>query len=231
MSLFTEKVELVREDGVRLPAIRYLPEVDQAATRHGAGVLVVAGERGLGADVLERFVRPLAEIGFIVIATDLVHGHRTESDDDAGERARSLDHAGAIDEIAAGLIRLRAAASGRLAVIGIDLAGAIAIEAATMLPHIDAVVQVGGPPPVPRARLNRVRSDVQIHRAAHDGPFSPDAIASLSDRLQPSGAQLIVHDYPVQEGFMLRPRDDGERHHASIAWERTREFLTRVLAG
>ncbi|MBA3540675.1 MAG: dienelactone hydrolase family protein, partial [Deltaproteobacteria bacterium] len=121
-------IEIEREDGVRLPGVQIDPDAATAAQCNGAGVLVVAGEWGLTPEDHARFVRPLAEFGYYVIATDLVRGRRTGSSEDARARAAGLDHAIAIDDLAAGILSLRQLARGRLGVLGLDLAATIALE-------------------------------------------------------------------------------------------------------
>jgi dienelactone hydrolase len=188
-------------------------------------VLVVAGEWGLGPDVHERVVMPLAEHGFFVVATDLMHGHRASSAAEASVRAEGIDPAGALDDISAGLLTLKELASGKIGVIGLDRAATIALEAATVLPQIDAVVHVGGAPPASTARMSRMRAAVLVTRT-DQGAMTKAAYAELIERMKRSKAPLLGHDYPASEGFFLRPRDEEERHQATIASDRIRDFLT-----
>ncbi|MDQ3334341.1 MAG: dienelactone hydrolase family protein [Myxococcota bacterium] len=223
-----EQLELVREDGVRVPARRYMPEIDASQTRDGAGVVVLAGERGLTEDVLSRLVAPIVNLGFFALAFDVVGGRATDSDDDARERAAFVDHAGAIDELALALTKLREMAYGKLAVVGVDAGAAIAIEAATVLPRIDAVVHAGGPPPASTAKLVRMRAPLQIHRT-DDGPLTADDASAIEAAVAAANNELQLFDYPARHGFLTRPRDAEEEHHAIVAWERIRDFLTGLL--
>jgi len=228
MDLFEEQLELEREDGVTLPGLRVTPDFEAATSCKGAGVLVVGGEWGLSAEDHARFVTPLAEFGYFVVALDLVRGRRTEAGDEAQQRAAGLDHAIAIDDIQAGILCLKELARGKIGVIGLDVAGAIAIEAATMLPHIDAVVHAGGPPPRPQARLSRLRAAILIHRTV-DGPLNEAAYLDVYARMRRSKADLLGYEYAARPDFFIRPRDEAEREEAVIAWDRTRDFLTTTL--
>jgi len=225
MSVFEEQIELVRDDGVKVPAIRVSPDDDAAVRCNGAGVLVVAGEWGLGPEVHERVVMPVAEQGYFVVATDLLYGHRASSASEASVRAQGIDPAGAIDDIAAGLLALKELASGKLGVIGLDRAATIALEAATVLPQIDAIVHIGGEPPGPTVRMSRMRAAVLVTRT-EQGAMTKAAYAELVERMRRSKAPLSGHDYPTSEGFFLRPRDGEERDQATIASDRIRDFLT-----
>ncbi|HLL21555.1 MAG TPA: dienelactone hydrolase family protein, partial [Kofleriaceae bacterium] len=155
VELLEERVELVREDGVTLPGWHITPGLVTAERMHGAGVVVVAGEWGLSEDVYARVARPLAQLGFVVVAMDLVRGQHTDDAAVAHARAAALDHVVAITDIQAGLLAVKELARGKLGVIGLDIAAQIALEAATVLPHVDAVVHAGGPVPGPSVPMAR----------------------------------------------------------------------------
>lgn len=225
MDLFEEHLELVREDGATLPGLRITPDFEAAESCNGAGVLVVGGEWGLSAEDHARFVRPLGEAGYFVVSLDVVRGREPI---DPEHRWRGEDHARAIDDIEAGLLCLRELARGKLAVIGLDVAGAIAIEAATVLPQIDAVVHAGGPPPRAEARLARLRAPLLIHRTAA-GPLDEAAYLAIYERMKRSKVPLVGYEYAGGPDFFIRPRDEAEREEAVIAWDRTRDFLTTTL--
>lgn len=230
MSAYEEQTEIVREDGVTLPGIWIDPDGEAAHARKGAGVVVVGGERGLRQADRDRFVTPLGDLGYFVIAFDLVRGSPALTDDDAAARARGLDHGIAIDDLAAGILACKQLTSfGRIAVIGIGIAGAIAIEAATMLPHIDAVVHVDGPPPSRTAKLSRLRAAINVHRAESGTRFTAADFEDLERRAKASKAQLLCNTYPTHDGFFTDPRDEEAASQARIAWDRTRDFLGYAL--
>jgi dienelactone hydrolase len=228
VELFEERLELVREDGVTLPGTRLTPSFESAEGMNGAGVVVVAGEWGLEPADYERFAKPLARLGFFVVATDLVRGMRAESAAAAQQRAAGLDHAIAIDDIEAALLCVKELARGRLGVIGLDVAAQVAIEAATVLPHIDAVVHIGGPPPRETARLQRLRAAILVHKAAH-GEMNDAAYMAMYERMRRSKADLLGHDYDASESFFVRPQGEDEEMQARIAFDRTRDFLVATL--
>lgn len=230
MSAYEEPAEIVREDGVELPGVWINPDGEAAQRCKAAGVVVVGGERGLRASDRERFVTPLGDLGYFVVAFDLVRGSLATSDADAEARARGIDHAIAIDDLVAGILACKKLTShGRIAVLGIGVAGAIAIEAATMLPHIDAVVSVDGPPPSRTAKLARLRAAINVHRAEAGTVFTAEDYEDLERRARASKAQLLCNTYPAHDGFFSDPRDEEAASQSRIAWDRTRDFLSYAL--
>ena len=229
MSVFEETIQVIREDGVALPGMMLTPDFEPAEKCRGAGVVVVGGERGLGDAERTRLAGPLAEYGYFVVALDLVRGRPAASDADAAARAAGLDRSIAIDDIVAGILTLQQIASGKIGVIGVGIAGAIAIEAATMVPRIDGVVHVDGPPPSRAVRVTRLRAPVQIHRASRGNLFSAEDFADLQERSTRAKVRYLFEEYDADDGFFTRPRDDNEALQGRIAWDRMRDFLSYAL--
>jgi dienelactone hydrolase len=228
MEFYEQQINLVRGDGVTVPARRFIADGELAEKRNGAGIVVVAGERGLGNEVIERFVKPFVELGYHVLATDVVNGHTTESDSVAQERAKALDADGAVEEIAAALLSLREVASGKLGLIGLDAAASVAVRAATRLPQIDAVVHAGGAFPL-EAQLTRMRAHVQLHRPREGGAIDNATCDAAREGLRRAGAQFFTYEYDVADGFALRPRNAEETEQAGIVWTRARDFFNWAL--
>ena len=222
IDLFEERLAMAREDGVEIPGIRITPEFETAQRMNGAGVVLVAGEWGLG-DEHERIAKPLARLGFFTVSMDLVRGVRATSGIDAAPRA-ALDHAIAIGDIEAGLLCVKELARGKLGVIGLDVAAQIAVEAATQLPHIDAVVHAGGPPP--GGMLSRVRAAILVHKG---GEMNEAAYLAMYERMKRSKAVLLGYDYDASESFFVRPQGADEESQARIAFDRIRDFLVQTL--
>lgn len=229
--LLVERSRLEQEDGEPLHTVRITPDFEPAMQCNGAGVVVVAGEWGLTAADEERFLRPLADFGYFVVGIDLVRGQKARTAEEAKARASSIDPEIAIHDIAAALLYLREMASGKLGVIGLDMGGAIAIEAATVLPQIDAVVHAGGPGPRKGTKLSRTRSSIVIHRGTRGGSsLTDEQCADMLERIRPAKAMLLAYKYETMpESFFVRPIDDEERGEAAIAWDRTRDFLQQQL--
>jgi dienelactone hydrolase len=209
--LFEEPIELARDDGVVIPAVRLVPDWEPAEQAHGAGVVVVAGG-ALGEDQLARVARPLARRGYFVIAFGL-----------GGDLARG------VDEVHAALLALRPLAGGRLGVVALAGAGGVALEAATTLPRIDAVVHLSGPLPRLGARLARVRAAIELHRATAGAAISDDDVAAFQRAIEPARVGYVVRRHPVGDGFFDHPAGADQAHEAVVAWDQAVDFLAVQL--
>jgi dienelactone hydrolase len=228
VELLEQRIEIVREDGVAIPGRHIVPGFETAERMHGAGVVVAAGEWGLTTADYDRFAVPLAQHGFFVVAIDLVRGTPAESAEAAAQRARALDHDIAIGDIEAALLNVKELARGKLGVIGLDVAAQVAIEAACVLPHIDAVVHVGGPLPRAEARLDRIRATILCHKTP-GGDMNDAAYMAMHERMQRGKATLLGFDYDASESFFIRPQGEDEEFQARVAFDRTRDFLVQTL--
>jgi len=227
MSLYEERKRLEQEDGEPLHTLRVTPDSEIAVQCNNAGVLVVAGEWGLTPENEARFVTPLAELGYFVVAIDLVGGDKATSEGQAAER--TLDPERGVADIASALLYLKELAGGNIGVVGFDGATAIVIEAATRLPQIDCVVAGGGPGPRKGVQLARTRSSMMFHRGTQTRRLTDDVRAELKERIKPAVQTLMVHDYDAPDRFFARPLDEEERDHATTAFDRTSDFLAQNL--
>ena len=205
--LFVEQVELLRDDGVHLRATRITPDFDDAERCHGAGVVVVTGEHGLDDEILERMVRPLAIAGYFVVALPLF-----------GEPADQLE------DLHAAVLCVKELARGRIGVLGLGAAAPVALAAAAVLPHLDAVVHVGGGMPDPTARLSRVRAAILVHHATLGTRLDDEALTELQRRLARARAPLTIRRHDASDRLF-----DGVSHEARVAWDQTRDFLALNL--
>lgn len=216
MNLYEERKRLEQEDGEPLHTLRITPDSEVAVQCNSAGVLVVAGEGGLTKDLEDRIVKPLAELGYFVVAIDLVR-----------DRA-AIELEMAINDIAAALLYLKELAGGKLGVIGFDAAAGIVMEAATRLPQIDCVVAAGGAGPRKGTKLNRTRCSMLFHRGTKSSPLTDEISRELLERIQPAMQTLMVQDYDASEGFFSHPGQD-EQDYATEAFDQTSSFLAQNL--
>lgn len=205
--LFVERVELVRDDGVRLLAVRLTPDFDAAEGCHGAGLVVVADEELATDAVFARVVRPLADAGYFVVALPL-----------------SGDLDDTIVDLQAALLAVKELARGKLGVIGLGGAATVALAAAAVLPQLDAVVHAGGAVPPASARLGRARAAVLVHQATGGALLRDEDVAALTARLAPSKAPLLIRRHDAADGFFLDDTLEGR-----LAREQTRQFLDHQL--
>ncbi|HVV88705.1 MAG TPA: dienelactone hydrolase family protein [Kofleriaceae bacterium] len=205
--VFEETIEVAREDGVHLRARRFTPDWAEAEQGRGAGVVVIGDSASATDAMLDGVVRPLASAGYFVVALPLL---------DEGERA--------IEDLEAGVLSVKELAGGRIGVLGLGAAGAVALAAAATLPQLDAVVVAGGPPPGAAVRLARLRASILLHRVAHGGAWTDDAVADLLARVKRSKAPVVVRTHDAADGFF-----GGDSSEARIAMDQTRDFLAASL--
>jgi dienelactone hydrolase len=229
MSLYEERKRLEQEDGEPLHTLRVMPDGEVAVRCHGAGVLVVAGEWGVTQDVEDKIVRPLAEMGYFVVAIDLIRGGKTADAAEAAARREAIDPEIAINDIASALLYLKELAGGSLGVFGLDAASGIAIEAATRLPQIDCVVTTGGAGPRKGVRLARTRSSIMVLRGEATSPMSGEVCVEMSKRIEPAMQRFLIHNFRCADGFFTRPADDDERDCAAEAFDHASSFLAQNL--
>jgi len=123
---------------------------------------------------------------------------------------------GSIDDIAAELLEMRQLTPGAIAALAIGAPTALLLEAATMLPQLDALVLIEPQfPAATRPHYTRMRAQIQLHRT---GGSNPD-VAHLRD--EAARAQIQIFDW-----------DDyatGSDTRDDIAWDRIRDFLATAL--
>jgi hypothetical protein len=205
--LFEEQVELVREDDLRLLGRRLTPDFDDAEMCNGAGLVVATGADDASDDVYQRVVVPLAQAGYFVVAVVLTG---------AGAEA--------VDDLQAAVLCVKELARGRIGLLGLGGAATAALDAATVLPQLDAVVHAGGGPPSTAARLARVRAALLVHRVRPSGLFTDDDAEALVHGLARSHASLQLRVHDAADGFYVTDTSEGR-----IAREQTRAFLDLVL--
>jgi carboxymethylenebutenolidase len=204
-------------------------------TGKGPGVLVLHAWWGLN-DTLKAFCTRLAQSGFVAFAPDLYHGKVADNIADAEALGKALDanFLQAKAEIAAAAMFLteRTGGAGRgLAVIGFSLGVYYALDLAAADPeHIRSVVifyGTGG-------------GDYSSSRAAYLGHFtekdefeSQSNVDDLEASLKRAGRPVTFYRYMDTGHWFFEP-DRLQAYNqaaASLAWDRTLEFLKRPATG
>ncbi len=196
-------------------------------TGEGAGVLVLHAWWGLN-QTIRAVCKRLAESGFVVFAPDLYHGKVADNVADAEALGSALDgnHLQAKAEIgqAAFFLNERVGGAG-LAVIGFSLGAYYALHLSAADPeHIRRVVIFYG---TGEADYSRSRADYLGHFAEND-QFEPQSnVDNLEAALKRAGRPVTFYRYPDTGHWFFEP-DRTQAYNqaaASLAWERTLEFL------
>jgi carboxymethylenebutenolidase len=200
----------------------------------GPGVLVLHAWWGLN-ETMKAFCTRLAESGFVAFAPDLYHGKVADTIPEAEALGKALDanYLQAKAEIADATMFLneRADQAERgLAVIAFSLGAYYALDLAAADPeHIRSVVLFYGTGP----------GDFSNSRAAYLGHFAEDdefepqsTVDELEESLRSAGRPVTFYRYSGTGHWFCEP-DRAEAYNqaaASLAWERTMEFLKRSSA-
>jgi len=210
----------------------YLARPAAAAGARLPAVLVVHENRGLSPHI-EDIARRLALDGFMALAPDALTpaGGYPGDEDTARTAFARLDQAKTREDFlaAAGWLRARVDASGKLGAVGFCWGGGIVHWLATRMPELAAAVPFYGDSPRPEEAAN-VKAPLLVHLAAFDERIN-SAWPAYEAALKAAGARVETHRYPgTQHGFNndTTPRYDAGA--AQLAWGRTVAFLRRHLA-
>lgn len=199
-------------------------------TGKGSPVLVLHAWWGLN-DTIKAFCNRLAEAGFVAFAPDLYHGKVADTIADAERLGSALDanHLQAKAEIveAARFLNESAGQTGGLAVIGFSLGVYYALNlAAAEAELIHSVVIFYGTGP---SDLSNARAAYLGHFAAND-EFEPQSnVDDLEESLRHAGRPVTFHSYTGTGHWFFEP-DRMQAYNqaaASLAWDRTLDFLRR----
>jgi len=216
-------IELARPDGGK--AKGYLATAGQGRP----GVVVIQEWWGLNdqiCGVADRFART----GYNALAPDLYKGRVTTEPDEANHLMTGFDFAGATHQ------DLRAAAqhlksqSGKVAVMGYCMGGALTIAAALHVPEFVAGVAFYGIPPKEFADPAKIRLPLQGHFANKDDWCTPAAVDDLERGLKESGLKHEVYRYEAAHAFANERSAAYDVACANLAWERMAAFLRAQIA-
>ena len=202
------------------------------ATGKLPGVLVVHENRGLNPHI-EDIARRIALEGFMAFAPDALAplGGYPGDEDKARELFAKLDPAKVREDFvaAAGYLKSRPDCTGKIAVVGFCFGGGIANLLATRLPDLAAAVPFYGAQP--RAEdVAQIKAPLLIHYAEHDDRINAGA-AAYEAALKANHVKYQMFTYPgTQHGFNNDTTPRYDKAAATLAWQRTIDFLKKSLA-
>lgn len=195
----------------------------------GSPVLVLHAWWGLN-DTMKNFCTRLAESGFLVFAPDMFRGKTADIVADAETLARAHDGKQAQDDVAeaAKFLTERAGEAHRgIAVVGFSFGAYYALDLSVSDPkNIRSVVVFYGTGP----------TDFKGSKAAYLGHFAENdqfepqsSVDELEAALRGAGRPAEIHRYPGTGHWFFEPdrTDAYNKAAASLAWDRTVEFLRR----
>ncbi len=216
-------IEFARPDGGKTKGYQAL------AGDGRPGVVVIQEWWGLNdqiCGVADRFARA----GYNAIAPDLYEGRVTTEPDEANHMMEGLDFPGATHEDLRGAVQHLKQTSGKVAVMGFCMGGALTIAAAVHVPETDAAVCFYGIPPASFADPATIKVPFQGHFANIDDWCTPAAVDELEGALKAGGVDYELFRYDAQHAF-FNERAEGiyDTACANQAWERMSTFLNGHL--
>jgi carboxymethylenebutenolidase len=195
-------------------------------------VVVVQEWWGVNAQI-ESICERWAKEGFIALAPDLYHGVVVPigKADEAGAAMGKLDFGKAVQELAGAIeyVKMHPRCSGKVALTGYCMGGALSLATAAAVPGLAAVVPFYGMPPA--ADWAKVDAPVQAHFAQHDDWATVAGAQKIQAALAAHGKVMDLHVYDAQHAFCndLRP-EVYSAEAASQAWGRAVAFVRQHTA-
>ncbi len=227
LTAMATKVSFESKAGGAIQGVRSEP----AGAGKAGGVVVVQEWWGLSEfirDVCDR----LAEAGFVALAPDLYHGRLPGSKAEAAQAMGALDKRRAVAEIGDAVTYLAADArcSGKVAVMGFCLGGALTLAATCQLEGIAAALPFYGIPELPMDAFARVKAPIQAHFAKKDDWAKASVAEAIQKEIRSGGGSMDLFVYDAGHAFMRSTDPEVyDAEDARVAWERAAAFLEKHL--
>ena len=192
------------------------------------GIVVIQEWWGLNdqiCGVADRFARA----GYNALAPDLYKGRVTATPDEANHLMSGLDFPDATNQDLRGAATHLKSTSGKVAVMGFCMGGALTIAALVHIPEIAAGVCFYGIPPAEFADPARIRVPFQGHFANQDDWCTPAAVNTLEAAMKAAGAMPEIYRYDAAHAFANERSAAYDVACANQAWERMSGFLERRI--
>ena len=171
--------------------------------------------------VTDRFARA----GYNALAPDLYKGRVTAEPDEANHLMTGLDFSDATHQDLRGAAQHLRPQSGKVAVMGYCMGGALTIAAAVHVAEFAAGVAFYGIPPKEFAEPAKIRVPLQGHFANKDDWCTPAAVDDLERGLKQTGLKHEVDRYEAAHDFANERSAAYDVACANLAWDRITAFL------
>jgi carboxymethylenebutenolidase len=191
------------------------------------GVVIIHEWWGVN-EQIQSIAQKWATEGFVALVPDLFHGQVVPlSDSKAAETAMNkLDFPRALQEItgAVELLKAHPRSTGKVAVTGYCMGGALTFATAAVVPGLAAVVPFYGLPP--GADWSRVDAPIQAHFAMEDNWATVDGAKAIQEALAKHARQMELHVYAAKHAFCNDQRPEVyNRDACAQAWSRAVSFV------
>ena len=211
--------------------------VEPANPENAPGVVVIQEWWGLD-DEIKNVANRLAKAGYRALVPDLYRGKIALEANEAEHLMNDLNFGDAASQDIRGAVQyLKATGSGKVAVTGFCMGGALTVLSAGLVPECDGTVVWYGYPPLEYVDASAIKKPMLAHWALHDDFFSINGVDQLEEKLKAAGAQYDFQRYDAKHAF-ANPKSDSRglpplqynSAAADLAWERTMTFLKNTLA-
>jgi carboxymethylenebutenolidase len=227
--VLTQTVTYGHEGATKLQGFIAWPE---AAEQAPPAVIVIHEWWGLN-DNIREMARKLATEGYVALAVDLYGGQTAETPEKAGALiGQALSNEAAVErnlQQAYEFLDTNAQAP-RIGSIGWCVGGYVSLEAALLLPELDATVIYYGELVQDRERLARLNAPLLGIFGGKDDSIPVAEVEKFEQTLHSLGKSIEVHIYYDSNHAFANP--SGTRYDAdaaSDAWKRTLAFLDAHL--
>jgi carboxymethylenebutenolidase len=200
-----------------------------------AAVIVVHGDFGLSPWVQRQCSR-LAQKGFHVLALDLYRGELPKNIEEAHILGRGLEDDRVHKQISMAvdiLAKNKEVRKDAIGVLGWDMGGGYALDAALLDKRLKAVVNCYGRLTTDPKKLVAMEASLLCLLAGKDQGTNKDVVKQFKAALKKGGKEANIHVYPnAHHGFMDpdSPYDDrGDAKTIADAWKRIDEHLAKAL--
>jgi carboxymethylenebutenolidase len=196
--------------------------VAPAGDAKAPGVVVIQEWWGIN-EQIQATAQRWADAGFLAVVPDLYHGKLAANAEEAGRLMNALDRPRAVQEIAAAVAFLRQhpRSTGKIAVSGYCMGGALTFAAAVHVRGLAAVVPYYGLPG--DLDWSQVDAPVQAHFAKHDDWATVAGAQKIKDAVK---VPMELHVYDAQHAFCNERRPEVyDEAAAKLAWDRTLAFV------
>jgi carboxymethylenebutenolidase len=211
--------------------------VESADAKYAPGVVVIQEWWGLD-DEIKNVANRLAQAGYRVLVPDLYEGKLALEANEAEHLMNDLHFGDAASQDIRGATQyLKATGSGKVAITGFCMGGALTVLSAGLVPECDGTVVWYGYPPLEYVDASAIQKPMLAHWALHDDFFSIAGVDQLEEKLKAAGVSYDFQRYDAKHAFANPisssrglPPLEYNAIAADLAWERTMTFLKSTLA-
>jgi len=208
--------------------------VEPAGGTSAPGIVVIQEWWGVN-DQIKGVAQKLANAGYRALVPDLYRGKVGVDAEEAGHLMNQLDFVDAASQDIRGAVTHLKAAGSKVAVTGFCMGGALSLLSATKVPELDAVVCFYGMPPLDFIDASQIKAPIQGHFATKDAFFDVKNVDLLDQKLKQANVAHEFYKYDAMHAFANETAIDMpipikyDAAASQLAWQRTLDFLQRVL--